>query len=137
MNLPSVGGWQLHRKPWPLDRLVQERVVALGSTLDTLTLQNYNSALTSFLTFIRIHNMQLPPTEDFVSFYIVFMSQHISLQSVMTYLSGIVQQLKPFYPAIREIHHSKLVQRTLKGAPGLINNTVGRNFFFRADGGTT
>ena len=33
----------------------------------------------------------------------------------MTYLSGIVQQLEPFYPLIRDIRNSKLVQRTLQG----------------------
>ena len=40
---------------------------------------------------------------------------HISPRSVSTYLSGIVQQLEPFHPLIREIRNSKLVQRTLQG----------------------
>jgi hypothetical protein len=55
------------------------------------------------------------PTEDTISFYVVYMSHHISPRSVTTYLSGIVQQLEPFYPLIHEIRNSKLVQRTLQG----------------------
>jgi len=43
------------------------------------------------------------------------MSHHISPRSVTTYLSGTVQQLGPFYPSVRDIRHSKLVQRTLQG----------------------
>ena len=43
------------------------------------------------------------------------MSHHISPRSVTTYLSGIVQQLELFYPLIRDIRNSKLVQRTLQG----------------------
>jgi len=52
---------------------------------------------------------------DTLSFYIVYMSHHISPHSVATYLSGIVQQLEPFYPFIREVRNSKLVQRSLQG----------------------
>ena len=55
------------------------------------------------------------PTEDTLSFYVVYMSHHISPRSVTTYLSGIVQQLEPFYPFIRETRNSKLVQRILQG----------------------
>lgn len=43
------------------------------------------------------------------------MSHHISPQSVSTYLSGLVSQLEPFFPHIREARHSRLVKQTLKG----------------------
>jgi hypothetical protein len=98
-----------------MDRLLRERAIALGNTIEPATLRTYNSALTSYLTFIRAHNLPTSPTEDTLSFYIVYMSHHISPRSVTTYLSGIVQQLEPFYPLIREIRNSKLVQRTLQG----------------------
>ena len=126
INLLPIGGRQPHREAWPLDRLVRERAVALGSTLDASTLRNYTSALTSFLTFLRLHNMPLPPTEDSLSFYIVFMCRHITPASVTTYLSGIIQQLEPFYPTIRDIRHSQLVQRTLQGCHKLYGQPANR-----------
>jgi len=43
------------------------------------------------------------------------MSHHISPRLVTTYLSGIVQLLEPFYPSIRDIRNSRLVQCTLQG----------------------
>jgi hypothetical protein len=43
------------------------------------------------------------------------MARHINPRSVATYLSGISQQLEPFFPAVRQIRHSKLVQKTLNG----------------------
>jgi hypothetical protein len=84
-----------------MDRLIRERAIALGNTLDSSTLRTYTSALTSYLTFVRAHNFPVSPSEDTISYYIVYMSHHISPCSVTTYLSGIVQQLEPFYPSIR------------------------------------
>ncbi len=98
-----------------MDCLLRERTIALGNTIEPATLRTYNSALTSYLTFIRAHNLPTSPSEDTLSFYVVYMSHHISPRSVTTYLSGIVQQLEPFYPMIRDIRNSKLVQRTLHG----------------------
>jgi len=115
MNISFSSGRQPSRSPWPMDRLLRERAIALGNTIEPSTLRTYNSALTSYLTFVRAHNLSTTPTEDTLSFYIVYMSHHISPRSVTTYLSGIVQQLEPFYPLIRELRNSKLVQRTLQG----------------------
>ena len=115
MNLNVTTGRQPSRLPWPMDRLLRERAIALGNTIEPATLRTYNSALTSYLTFIHAHNLPTSLTEDTLSFYVVYMSHHISPRSVTTYLSGIVQQLEPFYPLIREIRNSKLVQRTLQG----------------------
>ena len=106
-NLPT--GQQPSRTPWPMDCLLRERAIALGNTIEPSTLRTYNSALTSYLTFVRAHNLSTTPSEDTLSFYIVYMSHHISPRSVTTYLSGIVQQLEPFYPLIRDIRNSKLV----------------------------
>ncbi len=112
MNPSVTTGRQL---PWPMDRLLRERAIALGNTIEPSTLRTYNSALTSYLTFVRAHSLSSSPTEDTLSFYVVYMPHHISPRSISTYLSGIVQQLEPFYPLIREIRNSKLVQRTLQG----------------------
>ncbi len=115
MNLNLPTGRKPLRAPWTMDRLLRERAIALGNIIEPSTLRTYNSALTSYLTFVRAHNLFTTPTEDTLSFYIVYMSHHISPCSVTTYLSGIVQQLEPFYPLIRDLYNSKLVQRTLQG----------------------
>ena len=43
------------------------------------------------------------------------MSHHIKPASVDTYLSGICQQLEPFFPDVRKNHKSILVHRTIAG----------------------
>ncbi len=115
MNFEVSSGRQPSREPWPMDRLLRECAIALGNTIEPAMLWTYNSALTPYLTFIRTHNLPTSPSEDTLSFYVVYMSHHISSRSVTTYLSGIVQQLEPFYPLIRDIRNSKLIQRTLQG----------------------
>jgi hypothetical protein len=86
--------------------------MALSNSIDLSTQKCYGSACNAYLSFIRAHNFLVEPSADTLSFFIVYMSQHIS---VATYLSGLVTQLEPFYPAIREAHHSRLVKRTLQG----------------------
>ena len=103
------------RTAWSRERLLRERAIALGQAIDTSTLKTYSSALNSYLTFIRIHNLPVEPTPDTLSFYIVFMSHHIDPKSVSSYLSGICQQLETYFPNVRPSHHSPLVERTLKG----------------------
>jgi hypothetical protein len=115
MNRVAPLGRQPPRQPWPMDRLIRERAIALGHTLDQSTLRTYTSALTSYLTFVRLHDLPVSPTEDTLSFFVVYMSRHISPRTVSSYLSGIIQQLEPFFPFVRENRHSKLVKRTLEG----------------------
>lgn len=126
MIIPSPSGRQPHRETWPRDRLVRERAIALGHTIDLSTLRSYTSALTSYLTFVRAHHFPVEPTEDTLSFYAVYMSHHISPRSVASYLSGIVQQLEPFFPDARTRRNSKLVQRTLTGCMKLLSTPVRR-----------
>ena len=59
--------------------------------------------------------MPIEPTPNTLSFYTVFMSHHIELRSVRNYLSGICQQLEPYFPNVHPSRHSPLVDRTLKG----------------------
>ena len=100
---------------WSRDRLLRERAIALGQAIDTSTLNSYSSALNSYLTFVRLHDLPVEPTPDTLSFFAVFMSHHIDPQSVLNYLSGICQQLEPYFCNVRPAHHSPLVEHTMKG----------------------
>jgi len=94
---------------WSRDRLIHERAVALGNTMDKLTLSNYNSALNSYLTFVKVHNLPVEPTPENLSFFTVYMCHHINPHSVNTYLSGIIQQLENTFPTIMEVRNSIIV----------------------------
>ena len=115
MNFDLSRARQPHWEPWPLSWLVHEQAVALSYALDSSMQQNYDSACTSYLTFVHAHGLPVNPTSETLSFYVVYMSHHISPRSVQTYLSGIVSQLEPFFPSVCEACSSRLVQRTLKG----------------------
>jgi len=108
------------RKPlhsaWSCEELIHEHAIALGFALDNSTLQTYNSHLQSCLSFCKLHSLNLDPTPDTLSFYIVFMAHHIKLKSVMKYLSGIVNSLEPHFPNIRANCHHILMTWTLVGA---------------------
>ena len=103
------------RAAWSREKLLRERAIALGQAIDKSTLNSYSSALNSYLTFIRIHNLPVEPTPDTLSFYTVYMCHHIKPDSVSSYLSGLCQQLEPYFPDVRPSRHSILVERTLKG----------------------
>ena len=62
-----------------------------------------------------LHKLPMEPTPDALSFYIVFLSSFIKPDSVNTYLSGICQQLEPFFPDVRHNCKSMLVSRTMTG----------------------
>jgi len=91
----------------------------LGQAIDNSTWKNYGSALNSYLNFIKIHDFPLEPTPDTLSLFTVYMSHHIKPASVATYLSGICQQLEPYFPNVRSAHNSALVHRTLQGCKHL------------------
>ncbi|KAF4612344.1 hypothetical protein D9613_004160 [Agrocybe pediades] len=54
------------------------------------------------------------------------MSHHIKPSSVDTYLSGICQQLEPYYPAVRDARKSPIVHRTLEGCKRLRGSPTSR-----------
>ena len=54
------------------------------------------------------------------------MSHHIDPKSVSSYLSGICQQLEPYFPNVRPSRHSPLVNRTLKGCLRLKGSAITR-----------
>ena len=98
-----------------MDRLINERSISLGYSLDSSSFGAYSSALNSYLTFCNLHHFPVDPTPDTLSFYVVFLSSHINPKSVNSYLSGICWQLKPFFPEIRHNRKSLLVSRTVAG----------------------
>lgn len=103
------------REAWSRDKLLRERAIALGQAIDSSTLSSYSSALNSYLSFVRLHDLPVEPTPDTLSFFVVFMSHHIDPKSVSNYLSGICQQLEPYFPNVRPARLSPLVERTMKG----------------------
>lgn len=86
------------RQAWTCERLLRECTIALGQAIDNSTWKNYRSALNSYLNFIKLHNFPLEPTPNTLSLFTVYMCHHIKPTSVATYLSGICQQLEPYFP---------------------------------------
>ena len=115
----AVKSRQRPRVAWTREHLTRERSLALGQAIDTSTWKNYGSALNSYLSFVRMHNFPIEPTPDTLSFFTVYMCHHINPSSVDTYLSGICQQLEPYFPSVREARKSMLCKRTLIGCKRL------------------
>ena len=114
------------RTAWSREKLIRERSIALGEAIDQSTLKSYSSALNSYLCFVRLHNFPVEPTPDTLSFYTVFMCHHIKPDSVSNYLSGLCQQLEPYFPEIRAVRLCPLVERTLKGCRRLRGEATNR-----------
>lgn len=112
---PTIRPKQPKRERWSMERLVHERAIALGEAIDLSTRKSYGSALNSYLNFILLHNLPVEPTDDILSLFTVYMSFYIKPDSVDSYLSGIVQQLEPYFPDVRKARKSLLVHRTLAG----------------------
>jgi len=104
------------REPWTLERLNYERSILLGMSIDRSTSATYSSALNSYLTFCKSHGIPVDPTPQTLSYYTTFQSFHINPKSVDSYLSGICNQLEPYFPEVRQNRKSPLVVRTLAGA---------------------
>ena len=99
-----------------MERLLVERSITLGCALDRSTQSMYSSTLNSYLTFCQLHHLDPDPTVNTLSLYITFMSHHIEPRLVHSYLAGIVCELEPSYPSVRQNRYSPLVVRTLKGS---------------------
>ncbi|PPQ85183.1 hypothetical protein CVT25_004190 [Psilocybe cyanescens] len=119
MIVSGVRSRQPKREPWSYERLLHERARALGQSIDTSTWKMYGSALNSYLNFVRMHDLPVNPTPETLSFFTVYQSHQIKPDSVDTYLSGICQQLEPYFPEVRTARKSMLVKRTLDGCKRL------------------
>jgi hypothetical protein len=107
------------RIAWSAERLVHERAIALGMSIDKTTARTYSSALNSYLTFCKLHGRPVDPTPDTLSFFVVYMSHHIKPSSVESYLSGICNQLEHHFPQVRAARNNRLVSNTLAGCKRL------------------
>jgi len=123
---PTIRPRQPKRERWSMERLIRERALALGEAIDLSTKKSYGSALNSYLNFIRLHDLPAEPTADTLSLFTVYMSFHIKPDSVDSYLSGIVQQLEPYFPDVRKARKSILVHRTLTGCKRMRGTAVRR-----------
>ncbi|KIJ53418.1 hypothetical protein M422DRAFT_155244 [Sphaerobolus stellatus SS14] len=119
MNSSSARSRNSTRSPWTREKLERTRAYALGHALAPSSKLSYSTALTSYLNFCRMHDFPVEPTADTLSFYTVYMCNHIKPSSVASYLSGIQSELEPFFPNIRSAHKSVLVQKTLLGCKRL------------------
>lgn len=115
---------QPQRAPWTMERLIHERAVVLGSAIKPSSKAAYSSALQSYIYFCSSHCLPIEPTIDTLSFFVVYMCYHIKPQSVKAYLSGICNQLEPFYPEVRELRRQRLVTKDL---------SVAKNYTTHAD----
>ena len=115
MITSSLPSRQPSREVWSRERLQHERALALGNSIDATTWRNYSSALNSYLDFVKKHQFNVEPTAETLSYYTVYVSHFIKPDSVDTYLSGICQQLEPFFPDVRQNRKAPLVRRTLDG----------------------
>ncbi|EJD33089.1 hypothetical protein AURDEDRAFT_37369, partial [Auricularia subglabra TFB-10046 SS5] len=73
-----------------------------------------------------LHNFSIEPTVDTLSFYVVFMSHHISPRTVDSYLSGICNQLESYYPDVRKIRTAPIVAKSLAGMKRMRGREVKR-----------
>ena len=103
---------------WSAERFIYERSLALGQSIATNTWTSYGSALNSYLDFIHLHNFDPEPIANTLSLFTTYMLKHIKPSSVASYLSGICQQLEPFFPDVRKNRNSPLLGcKHLYGSP--------------------
>jgi hypothetical protein len=107
---------QPNRKAWTMERLNAELTINLGMAIDRSTHGSYTSALNSYLTFCRLHELDIEPTPRNLALYVTYQSTFINPKSVDTYLSGIANQLETHFPDVRTARKSMLVSRALQGA---------------------
>src|ERR1700674_506385 len=98
----SATSRQPHRELWTLDCLNYEQSILLRMSIDTSAATTYSSALNSYLTFCKMHGLPVNPTPQTLSYYTTFQSFFIDPKSVDSYLSGICNQLEPFFPDIHK-----------------------------------
>jgi len=101
---------------WTMECLNAELTINLGMAIDCATHDSYSSALNSYLTFCRLHNIDIEPTQWTLALYVTFQSTYINPKSVDSYLSGIANQLESHFPDVRSARKSALVSCALQGA---------------------
>src|ERR1700678_2506029 len=93
------------RTVWPHERLARERAMAIACSIEPGSASVYSSA---------------------VNYFTVYMAHYIKPQSVSSYLSGICNQLEPFFPDVRSHRLHWLVTKTLVGCQKMFPSTTSR-----------
>src|SRR6267154_5170069 len=124
MSIVSPSSRQPIRDAWTLERLIYERSLVLGFALETTTASAYDSHLNSYINFCHLHGRPIEPTEDTLSFYVVWLSHHIEPRSVDSYLLGIAHRLEDLYPNVQHAHCSSLVSCMLCGCKHWLSQPV-------------
>jgi hypothetical protein len=114
------------RETWSHERLLRERAIAIASAVEPASASSYSSAVTSYFDFCASHSLPVEPTPDTLSFFTVYMAHHIKPKSVSSYLSGICNQLEPFFPDVRSHRRHWLVTKTLAGCRKMLPSTTSR-----------
>lgn len=115
----SSSSRQPHRETWTRERLLRERAIAIASAIEPSSASSYSSALNSYINFCTTHDFPVEPTPDTLSFFAVYMCHYIKPKSVDSYLSGVCNQLEPFFPDVRANRQHRLVVRTIQGCKKL------------------
>ena len=97
----------------------------------TSVIDTYQSGLNSYLSFCEQHNININPTPDTLSLFITYMAQQmgpsgklISIQTILSYLSGITNLLEPEYPAVHQARNHPIVFQTLCGVEKLVGQPL-------------
>ena len=114
------------REAWTHERLVRERAIAIACAIEPSSASSYSSAVKSYFSFCSSHSLPVEPTPDTLSFFAVYMAHHIKPKSVSSYLSGICNQLEPFFPDVRSHRRHWLVTKTLIGCRKMLPSSATR-----------
>ncbi|KAG2072455.1 hypothetical protein BDR04DRAFT_1013624 [Suillus decipiens] len=115
MILVSAKSRQPTQAAWTEEHLFQEHSIALRFAIEPSTSMAYDSHLNLYITFCQFHHCPTNPTQDTLSYDIVWLSHNIEPQLVDNYLSGIANRLELLYPEVCNTRRSPLVSRTLQG----------------------
>lgn len=114
------------RQAWSLERFQREHAIALGHAVATSTNLTYDSALSSYVEFCRLHQFPLEPTIQTLCYYILFMSHHVKPTTISSYLSGIISKFSPYFANAKQARSSALVKQTLQGIYRLRGSKITR-----------
>ena len=117
---------QSTRTTWTRERLARERAIAIACAIEPSSASAYSSAVKSYFNFCSLHSFPVDPTPDTLSFFTVYTAHYIKPDSVSSYLSGICNQLEPFFPDVRSHRHHWLVTKTLAGCRKMFPSAASR-----------
>jgi hypothetical protein len=114
------------RTTWPRERLLRERAIAIACAVEPSSATSYSSAVKSYFNFCTAHSFPIEPTPDTLSFFAVYTAHYIKPDSVSSYLSGICNQLEPFFPDVRTHRHHWMVTKSLAGCRKMFPSDTSR-----------